>query len=214
MAQQEEAWVNTALLQVAEAVSRLTDLNEILYTIVRMVPILVGVKSCIILIWQEDRKVYRAGPSFGLTEMGQGLLESFEVEQSEFALVAAQDVERIGPDASYYTFKLPAWLDTIFGSETADVVPLYARARLVGALLVGPASNARPLTGRRLNIVTGIAQQAAVAVVNDQLYKESAERSRLEQELNVARSIQASLIPSGDPDMPGCSVASFWQAAG
>jgi sigma-B regulation protein RsbU (phosphoserine phosphatase) len=213
MAQQEEAWVNTALLQVAEAVSKLTDLNEILSTIVRMVPMLVGVNSCVILIWEEERGVYRAGPSFGLTEMGQGLLESFEVEQSEFALVEAQGVERIGPDASYYTFKLPAWMDTIFGSETADIVPLYARARLVGALLVGPAPRAKALSGRRLNIVTGIAQQAAVAVVNDQLYKESAERSRLDQELNVARSIQASLMPSGDPDMPGCSVASFWQAA-
>jgi serine phosphatase RsbU (regulator of sigma subunit)/putative methionine-R-sulfoxide reductase with GAF domain len=213
LAQQEEAWVNTALLQVAEAVSKLTDLNEILYTIVRMVPMLVGVKSCIVLIWEEDRQVYRAGPSFGLTEMGQGLLESFEVEQSEFALVDTHGVERIGPDASYSTFKLPEWMDTISGSETADIVPLYARARLVGALLVGPAANARPLTGRRLNIVTGIAQQAAVAVVNDQLYKESAERSRLEQELDVARSIQASLIPPGDPDIPGCSVAGFWQAA-
>lgn len=35
LAQQEEAWVNTALLQVAEAVNSLINLNEILNTIVR-----------------------------------------------------------------------------------------------------------------------------------------------------------------------------------
>jgi len=212
-AQQEEAWVNTALLQVAEAVNKLTDLNEILHTIVRLVPMLVGVKASVILIHDEDNHTYRAGPSHGLTEMGHGLLDSFEIDLAEFPLLETQDVDRLGPDAEFYTFKLPDWMDTVMGSDTADILPLRARGKLVGLLVVGPSLNGRPLSGRRLNIVTGIAQQAAVAVVNDQLYKESAERGRYEQELNVAYSIQASLIPDGAPDIPGCSVASYWQAA-
>jgi len=213
IAQQEEAWVNTALLQVAEAVNKLTDLDEILYTIVRMVPMLVGVRSCIVLVHDIEQHAYRAGPSHGLSEMGLGLLKSFDVDFSEFPLLGRQDVERIGPDATYYTYKLPEWMVTIMDSETADVFPLYARARLVGAMVVGPALNGRPLSGRRLNIVTGIAQQAAIAVVNDRLYKESAERSRMEQELQVARSIQASLIPEQAPDIAGCDVSGYWQAA-
>jgi serine phosphatase RsbU (regulator of sigma subunit) len=213
IAQQEEAWVNTALLQVSEAVNRLTDLNEILYTIVRLVPLLVGVRSAVILIRDEQSQTYLAGPSHGLTEMSQGLLQSFEVDLSEFPLLGTQDVERIGPDAEYYTFKLPQWMDVVMGAETADIFLLRARGKLVGVLVVGPTRSGRSLTGRRLNIVTGIAQQAAIAVVNDQLYKESAERSRMEQELEVARSIQASLIPDGAPDIPGSSVASYWQAA-
>jgi sigma-B regulation protein RsbU (phosphoserine phosphatase) len=57
-AQQEEAWVNTALLQVAEAVNSLTDLNEILDTIVRLVPLLVGVDSVFILVWDEDAQIF------------------------------------------------------------------------------------------------------------------------------------------------------------
>jgi serine phosphatase RsbU (regulator of sigma subunit)/putative methionine-R-sulfoxide reductase with GAF domain len=213
LAQQEEAWVNTALLQVAEAVNKLTDLNEILYTIVRLVPMLVGVKTSVILVLDEERKTYRAGPSYGLSEMGYGLLDSFEVDLTEFPLLETQDVERVGPDAAYYTFKLPPWMITILGSKTADIFPLFARGRPVGALLVGPSNSDRPFSGRRLNIVTGIAQQAAIAVVNDQLYKESAERTRMEQELDVARSIQASLIPDGAPQIEGASVASYWQAA-
>jgi sigma-B regulation protein RsbU (phosphoserine phosphatase) len=213
IAQQEEAWVNTALLQVSEAVNKLTDLNEILHTIVRMVPMLVGVKASVILIHDEEDHTYRAGPSHGLTEMGQGLLESFEIDLAEFPLLGTQDVDRLGPDAEFYTFKLPDWMNTVMGSDTADILPLRARGKLVGLLVVGPSLNGRPLSGRRLNIVTGIAQQAAIAVVNDQLYKESAERSRIEQELNVAYTIQASLIPDGAPDIPGCTVASYWQAA-
>ncbi|MGH2537370.1 MAG: SpoIIE family protein phosphatase [Candidatus Promineifilaceae bacterium] len=212
-ARQEEAWVNTALLQVAEAVNRLTDLEEILSVIVRMVPLLVGVRSCVVLIWDEEEQTFRPGPGHGLSEMGHGLLGSFQIDLSEFPLVESQDVERVGPDASYYTFRLPRWMQSILDTETADVFPLHARGRLVGALVVGPPDAGRALSDRQLNILTGIAQQAAVAVVNDQLYREAAERSRIEQELDVARSIQASLMPEGSPDIPGCTVASLWQAA-
>ena len=74
LAQQEEAWVNTALLQVAEAVNSLIDLNEILDTIVRLVPMLVGVQSVMILIRDDEREIFVPGPSFGIGTMGRGLL--------------------------------------------------------------------------------------------------------------------------------------------
>jgi serine phosphatase RsbU (regulator of sigma subunit)/putative methionine-R-sulfoxide reductase with GAF domain len=213
LAQQEEAWVNTALLQVAEAVNSLIDLNEILHTIVRLVPMLVGVDSCIVLIWDGLRQTFRAGPSYGLSEMGHGLIETFEVEAAEFPLSQTTNEEFFDPETAHCRLALPRWLQSVLGARTADTFPLHARGALVGALLVGPPVNGRPLSGRRLQILTGIAQQAAIAVVNDQLYRESAERSRLEQELEVARTIQASLIPAGNPNIPGCTVASFWNAA-
>lgn len=213
IAQQEEAWVNTALLQVAEAVNSLIDLNEILDTIVRFIPMLVGVRSCIILVWDEASETFRAGPSYGLDEMGQGLLQSFAIDREELPVMEGREGRYPTPSTTAFKINLPTWLHDMLGAPTATVLPLYARNSLVGALLVGPSVNNRPLAGRRLSILTGIAQQAAIAVVNDQLYKEAAERSRLEQELDVARQIQTSFIPHGSPDIPKCSVASFWQAA-
>lgn len=212
-AQQEEAWVNTALLQVAEAVNSLIDLNEILNTIVRFIPMLVGVESCLILIKNEEEDSFYAGPSYGIDEMGRGLLNSFEILASELPAMEIQDSASPSLTTTVYRLQLPNWLQDILGASTASILPLYARSSLVGALLVGPSTNNRPLAGRRLSILTGIAQQAAIAVVNDQLYREAAERSRLEQELDVARQIQYSFIPPGNPDIPRCSVASYWQAA-
>lgn len=211
-AQQEEAWVNTALLQVAEAVNSLIDLNEILGTIVRFVPLLIGVEKSIILIWDEQSRTFRAGPSYGMSEMGRGLLESFEIGVAEFPPIQLSEENRL-PAPPYQVMQLPPWMRTVLETDSAYVFPLHARASLVGALLVTPPSAELPLTGRRLSILTGIGQQAAIAVVNDQLYEEAAERSRLEQELDVARSIQASFIPPGSPAVPGCSVASYWRAA-
>jgi sigma-B regulation protein RsbU (phosphoserine phosphatase) len=58
-----------------------------------------------------------------------------------------------------------------------------------------------------------LGEELAIGIVNRELYKEAAARALMEQELNVARSIQSSLIPNGRPSIPGCDVASFWQAA-
>lgn len=213
IAQQEEAWVNTALLQVAEAVNSLIDLNEILDTIVRFVPLLVGVEVCIILIWDEETDTFHAGPSYGIDEMGRGLIDSFEIEGSELPHLESHDIATPTPGTTLFKIWLPTWLHDVLATDVADVLPLYARNKLVGALLVGPSPDGRPLAGRRLSILTGIAQQAAIAVVNDHLYQEAAERNRLEQELDVARQIQASFIPPGNPSIPHCDVASYWRAA-
>ena len=219
-AQQEEAWVNTALLQVAEAVNSLTDLNEILDTIVRLVPLLVGVDSVFILVWDDERQIFQAGPSYGVSTMGRGLVETLEIDRDEFLNMSPQLTSDLSlprlPNAAYYTLRVPAWLEVVLNTATAFSFPLVARGRLVGAKIVGlrrDRPGQTPFSSRRINILNGIAQQAATAVVNNQLYKESADRARLQQELDVAHTIQASFLPDGSPNMPGCSVATYWQAA-
>ena len=214
IAQQEEAWVNTALLQVAEAVNSLIDLNEILDTIVRLVPMLVGVQSVMILIRDDEREIFVPGPSFGIGTMGRGLLATLEINDQEFRAMTSSKAAAQFPSEIVYSIRLPGWLETVLETHAAHAFPLNAQGRLVGAMMVGmPSDSHQPLSMRRLNILNGIAQQAATAVVNNQLYKESAERARLQQELNVAHEIQASFLPEGNPDIPGCDIASFWQAA-
>src|SRR5206468_3404082 len=50
MAQKEEAWISTALLQVAEATGRSTNLDEVLGTVARITPLLVGVEWCAVFL--------------------------------------------------------------------------------------------------------------------------------------------------------------------
>jgi serine phosphatase RsbU (regulator of sigma subunit) len=66
---------------------------------------------------------------------------------------------------------------------------------------------------RRLEIITGIAHQAALAIQNDRLQQERVGRERLEQELQLAREIQQTFIPTETPDLPGWEVAATWRAA-
>ncbi len=222
IAQQEEAWVNTALLQVAEAVSSLTELNDILDSIVRLVPLLVGVDTVFVLTWDNEHRIFRAGPSYGVSPMGRGLVETLEIDRDEFLAMSPQLAADFGePTArvtasNHYPLRVPQWLQTVMGTTTAYTFSLVAGGRLVGAMIVGLAPDTkgkRPFSTRRANILNGIAQQAATAVVNNQLYQESADRWRLQQELDVAHNIQTSFLPDTNPDILGCSVASHWQAA-
>ncbi len=79
-AQQEEAYVSVALLQVAQAVVSFKALTEILETIVRLTPILIGVRRCAIFLWNEAEHCYHLTDSYGLArsdmeEMGSDFLE-------------------------------------------------------------------------------------------------------------------------------------------
>ena len=64
--QKEEAYVSVALLQVAQAVVSSNDLDEALGSIVRITPILVGVKRALIYLWDEAHNVFRLSQSYGL----------------------------------------------------------------------------------------------------------------------------------------------------
>ena len=116
-------------------------------------------------------------------------------------------------EAKAYTVTLPEPLNHILKRKRPKLFPFMRVGRwweLCSSVHRAPVA---PLTGRRLNILSGMAQQAALAVVNDRLYKESAERERLEQEIAVARHIQSSLIPDSRPHIPGLDVAAYWRAA-
>ena len=66
--QEEEAYISVALLQVAQAIVSLNQLDEILGAIVRITPILVGVKRCIIYLFDETNMVFHPIQYFGFSK--------------------------------------------------------------------------------------------------------------------------------------------------
>ena len=53
---QEQAYASAALLQVAQAIVSLNDLDEILGTIIRIMPILVGVARAALYQWDAEKE--------------------------------------------------------------------------------------------------------------------------------------------------------------
>ena len=64
---QEQAYASAALLQVAQAVASLSNLDEILATIVRTLPILVGIQRVALYLWDATTQLYTPSEQFGLS---------------------------------------------------------------------------------------------------------------------------------------------------
>jgi len=213
-AQQEEAWVTTALLQVAEAVNTQIDPDQSLATIVRLTPLLVGVERCAIMKWDAENQHFCGGPTWGLSPLNAKLFEEaiFSQEEGHFLQELADTAEPtacgVGTD-----YPLPPALQDLFESPTILGLPLVARGHLVGAMLVDHPALGGQIDARRQSILNGIAHQTALALENARLQAEASAAERLERELEVARDIQRSFMPQVFPVEEGWDVAATYRAA-
>jgi phosphoserine phosphatase RsbU/P len=66
---------------------------------------------------------------------------------------------------------------------------------------------------KRIEIVKGITQQAAIAIKNELLQQEAVKSERMERELQLAREIQMTFLPDRLPDLPGWDISAHWQPA-
>jgi serine phosphatase RsbU (regulator of sigma subunit) len=201
--QQEETWISTALLQVAEAMVGRPTLDEALATVARLTPLLVGVERVVIFQWQPAAQRFAAAEVMGL---GPAPTQALRAE------VLAAEALGISPDDPNVTARpvaLPPVLAQAFGTELGMVWPLRARGDLLGALVL----EGLPDLGRRQTILDGIAHQLAMAMESARLARDAAAQQRLQHELDVARGIQASFIPNECPWAPGWELCASWQVA-
>ncbi|MGH2570253.1 MAG: GAF domain-containing protein, partial [bacterium] len=80
--------------------------------------------------------------------------------------------------------------------------PIQYENRVIGIFnLENDRENA--YTPAQLEVLTGFGNQAAVSIVNARLHEEVTEKRLLEQQLEIARGIQTSLLPRSAPEIPG-----------
>jgi serine phosphatase RsbU (regulator of sigma subunit)/putative methionine-R-sulfoxide reductase with GAF domain len=219
---QEQAYASAALLQVAQAVVSLNDLDEILGTIIRIMPILVGVERAALYQWDPEKDVFHPSQQYGLAEEDEKIFWKRSFASGEFAfldscrnetgLCACQLDEQRG---------LRAWIaldpnqEVNLGHPGAFLfaVPIAVKDALYGVMLIEEAPDGLRFRARRLEIITGIAQQAALAIQNDLLQKEMVVRERLETEVQLARQIQQTFIPETLPQFTDWELAARWKTA-
>jgi serine phosphatase RsbU (regulator of sigma subunit)/anti-sigma regulatory factor (Ser/Thr protein kinase) len=96
-------------------------------------------------------------------------------------------------------------------------VPLVSQGELIGLINLGPRLSEQEYSTDDRKLLNDLATQAAPAVRVAQLVRqqqaEIRERERYQQELQVARVIQQTLLPKELPALPGWQVAAYWQPA-
>ena len=198
----------------AEAIRRLQPVDVTLEQVTRLAPALTGVDRCVALLI-DDEGNFRAR-----TVQGQrpGLAEAYRdavIRPGELPLLddACRSGQPIFVDDVEGSARVPRSWRTRFGSRTILVVPLLVADEPIGALLADDVDSAHMFSPRRVRILVGIANQAAIAIENARLQLQEAERARLGRELELAQEIQRTLLPQAAPDVPGYQVAYRWRSA-
>lgn len=84
--------------------------------------------------------------------------------------------------------------------------PMTTQNETRGLLLVGEKMNKQPFTLEERNFLEALGSTAMTALENARLFQEELEKKRLEDELNLARTIQKGLLPQELPTIEGFEV--------
>ena len=138
---------------------------------------------------------------------------SFQVSRGVLARVAAEGQPVLTSDAQHDDrFSMRQSIVTL-GLRSILCVPLVVRDQVTGVIYVDNRLRAGIFTPADLELLVGIASSAAIAIENARLYRAAVETGRLERELQMARELQAGLIPHETPEAPGWEFVARWQPA-
>ena len=145
---------------------------------------------------EATRKVHSTiKPREVMLQAARILVRELEVEGAQFSLPGSED-----PVVSYGNLPSAA-------SENNRKFPLVSRQNgPLANLTIFPADE-RPFTVYDRDFIEGLMLQTAVALENANLHERDVEWARVQQDLNAARSVQRSLLPSSMPQVSGFSIA-------
>lgn len=96
---------------------------------------------------------------------------------------------------------------TLEQMEATLVVPLIYEDRLTGLISLGEKKSGKFYRREDINLLNILANQGAVAIENAQMVEEVIEKERMEEELNIARDLQKSMLPATCPEIEGFKLA-------
>jgi len=221
---QEQAYASAALLQVAQTAANSNSLNETIASVVRITPILVGVKACVIYLWEKDS--FHPTEAYGFSDETQGAYVKKNFVAGEFPLLDAVRetmstvvgiIDPSCPEACLDPELARTEQETFYSIENADHLligfPLAIRNDLYGVMVVEENAESRRFRQKRVEIVNSVAQQVALSIQNEHLQREMVNRERLEHEIQLARQIQKTFLPDSLPQAAGWDIAATWLTA-
>jgi len=96
---------------------------------------------------------------------------------------------------------------TSFHADSVLAGPLIYRRRLLGVLAVANGAMSTPFNKKDLTVFKMIAEQSAFALFSESVYLDASEKKRMDRDLQIAREIQAILLPADAPSVPGYEIS-------
>ena len=171
--------------------------------LLRSISLLDANRGALFLIDKKD-KTLKLDSSFGI---GEELKDKVKIPLGEGLIgeVAAKGEAVRG--RGHPQLQLP------WESDTLLAVPIKMKQQVFGVIFVAnkeaKGGNIIEFTPSDERLLSSFANQAAVALENARLYKESLEKERMEKELELAATIQRNLLPLKTPEIEGFDISAL-----
>ncbi|MFQ5838643.1 MAG: GAF domain-containing protein [Thermoplasmata archaeon] len=171
-----ETQILAALIGVSEMVGNLSDLHEVLRTVVRIAPQLVRVDRCSIFLHDPRGKVLIPAEAYSpRPELAELFMDNRIDEEQVPRLinkVVHQKLPCVVRDLPQEDM-LSQELIKAWKLKSMLIVPLVSKGRTQGIMTLDSTTSRHYFTSKEINIVTGIANQVATAIENSRLQEES-----------------------------------------
>jgi len=223
--QENEAYVTAVLLQVAEMVATSADLQETLDSIINFLPLVVGVDTAFVYLYDEASSRLQLGPKlsyhwksqlnrlplstryFPKTNMGMMLNSDTPL----FFQVTGQPIETwIKADAGG---SLDESARASIPEPLLIVMPLFTHEGRYGLLFVLESEKGFEYREKKVEIISGIARNLSMSMQNEKLKNEMINRERISQEFQLAQEIQKTFLPEALPAIAGWELNARWRPA-
>jgi sigma-B regulation protein RsbU (phosphoserine phosphatase) len=199
------------LYRVSQAFNSTLDLGEVLNRVMDETIAVTRAERGFLMLREADGSLgFRVARG-----MDQKTIDApeFEVSRGVVERVAREGTPTLTSDA-----QSDSWLGSrtsvrALGLRAVLCVPMQVKGTTIGVIYVDNRLQAGIFSPGDIELLTGIAANAAIAIDNARLYLIAVEKGRLERELQVAREVQASLIPRDTPHIPGWEFAALWHPA-
>jgi hypothetical protein len=190
------------LYRLSQTFNSSLDLDEVLNRVMDEVIAVTRAERGFVMLPESDGQLYFHAargieqqtidtPEFHIS---RGLVDRVAAERQPLLTSDAQSDDRLSMRRSVVNLGLRSIL----------CVPMLFRDKLVGVIYVDNRLQAGLFTQAELELLTAVAASAAIAIDNARLYQLAIEKGRMEQELQMARDLQRSLLPQYAPRLAVC----------
>ena len=195
--------------KISGAVTSLLDLGEILKSLVRTFTEDMYINTSSVMLLASGGNAYHVylaegekrkdveGVAFNRDEPLFGIVEQEKKELTKYDLLEDPRYREVCEECERNFDALHASL----------MVPLVFQGKVIGSLNLGEKKSGKAYNRQDIELLRTMANQGAVAIENARLFQENLEKQRMEEELNIARDLQMSMLPASCPEIRGFEIA-------
>jgi len=196
-----------SLYRVNRMLASTLDLRKVLDLVARSAVEVAGAKGCSVRLLDPKSRRLNIKSYYNLSQRyldkGEVILDQSPIDKAALRGEIVQIPDMVNDPRVLYPKEAERE-----GIRSGISLGLIAKRKPVGTLHLYTAER-REFDANEVQLLRSLADQAAVAIHNAQLYEEAQAKRRLEREMRVAGAIQAQLLPEAPPELPGFDIAAL-----